>query len=183
MVQGFYHWSCRSRVYPSTFIKKSSITEVFLYRFFTVAPSKSFCEISLQNIKRRRRRDIKILFCLSAFRFRSEKFNTVGNNHGRTQKCDFCISVCKTNFKDHHTPYNIHGFRDLVLVCKMHVCYSTIGKNAEHFDFHSFPSTSSDARSDYMKTNHFKMLLNVFGTTYTYSNCIVHRLFYCRKTT
>ena len=31
----------------------------------------------------------------------------------------------------------------------------------------------------YMKTNHFKMLLNVFSTTYTYSNCIVYRLFYC----
>ena len=144
-MQGFYHWSCRSRVYPSNFIKNSSITEVFLYRFFTVAPSKSFCEISLQNIKRRRRRDIKILFCLSAFRFRSEKLNTVSNNHGHTQKCDFCVSVCKTNIKDHRTPDIIHGFRDLILVCKMHVCSSTIRKNAEHFDFHSFPSISSDA--------------------------------------
>ena len=141
MVQGFYHWSCRSRVYPSTFIKKSSITEVFLYRFFTVAPSKSFCEIPLQNIKRRGRRDIKILFCLSAFRFRSEKFNTVGNNHGRTQKCDFCISVCKTNFTDHYTLDTIHGFRDSVLVCKMRDCYCTIRKNFEHF--HSFPSSDA----------------------------------------
>ena len=32
---------------------------------------------------------------------------------------------------------------------------------------------------DYMKTNHFKMLLNVLSTTYTYSNCIVYQLFYC----
>ena len=30
----------------------------------------------------------------------SEKFNIVSNNHGRTQKCDFCVSVCKTNFTD-----------------------------------------------------------------------------------
>ena len=27
---------------------------------------------------------------------------------------------------------------------------------------------------DHMKTNHFKMLLNVFSTTFTYSNCIVY---------
>ena len=34
-----------------------------------------------------------------------------------------------------------------------------------------------------MKTNHFKMLLNVFSTAYTYLNlnCIVHRLFYFWK--
>ena len=38
-------------------------------------------------------------------------------------KCDFCVSVCKTNFTDHHTPDTIHGFRDSVLVCKMHDCY------------------------------------------------------------
>ena len=30
-----------------------------------------------------------------------------------------------------------------------------------------------------IKINYFKKLLNIFGTTYTYSNCIVYRLFYC----
>ena len=35
---------------------------------------------------------------------RSEKFNIVSNDHGRTQKRDFCVSVGKTNFTDHHTP-------------------------------------------------------------------------------
>ena len=31
---------------------------------------------------------------------RSEKFNIVSNDHRRTQKCDFCVLVCKTNFTD-----------------------------------------------------------------------------------
>ena len=114
---------------------------------------------------------------------RSEKFNIVSNDHGRTRKCYFCVSVCKTNFTDHHTPDTINGFRDSVLVCKMHNCYCAIRKNFEHFHF--FPSDLLIKRCkrlqwlDYMKTNHFKMLLNVFSTTYTYSNCIVYRLFYC----
>ena len=68
----------------------------------------------------------------------SEKFNIVSSDHGRTQKCDFCVSVDKTNFTDHHTPDTINGFRDSVLFCKMHVCYCTIRKNFQHF--HSFSS-------------------------------------------
>ena len=48
-----------------------------------------------------------------------EKFNIVNNDHGRTQKCDFCVAVVKTNFTDHGTPNTINGFRDSVLVCKM----------------------------------------------------------------
>ena len=64
---------------------------------------------------------------------RSEKFNIVNNDHGRTQKSDFLVSVGKTNFTDHHTPDAIKGFRDSVLVCKMHNCYCTICKNFEHF--------------------------------------------------
>ena len=67
---------------------------------------------------------------------RSEKFNIVSNDHGRTQECDFCISVGKTNFTDHDTPYTINVFRNSVLFCKMHDCYCTILKNFEHF--HSF---------------------------------------------
>ena len=58
------------------------------------------------------------------------------------QRWDFCVSVCKSNFTDHHTTNRIHGFRYSVLVCKIHDCM--IRKNFEHF--HSFPS--SDA-SDY----------------------------------
>ena len=124
---------------------------------------------------------------------RSEKFNIVRNDHGRTQKCDFCVSVGKTNFTDHNTPDAINEFRDSVLVCKMHDCYCTIRKNFEHF--HPFSSGLLIKRCkqwasgkrlqclDYMKTNHFKMLLNVCSTTYTHSNCIVYRLFYCSKIT
>ena len=69
---------------------------------------------------------------------RSEKFNTVSNDHGHRQKCDFCVSICKTNFTDHHTPDTIHGFSDSILVCKTRDCYCTIRKNIELF--HSFPS-------------------------------------------
>ena len=53
---------------------------------------------------------------------RSEKFNIVNNNNGLTQKSDFCFSVYKTNFTDHHTLDTIDGFRDSVLVCEMHDC-------------------------------------------------------------
>ena len=70
---------------------------------------------------------------------RLEKFNIVSKDHGRTQKCDFCISVCKTNFADHHTPDKIPRFRDSLLVCKMHD--STILKNIEHV--HSFRSNDA----------------------------------------
>ena len=61
---------------------------------------------------------------------RLEKFNIESNDHGRTQKSDFCIPVCKANFTDHHTPHTImkYGFRDSVLVCKMYDC--TIRKNS-----------------------------------------------------
>ena len=64
---------------------------------------------------------------------RSEKFNIVSNDHGHTQKCDFCLSVGKTNITDHDTPDTINGFRDSVLVCKMHDRYCAIRKNFEHF--------------------------------------------------
>ena len=72
--------------------------------------------------------------CWSLF----ENFNIVSNDHGLTQKCDFCVSVFKINFTDHHTPHTISTFRDSVLICKMHVCYCMIQNNFEHF--HSFSS-------------------------------------------
>ena len=68
----------------------------------------------------------------------SEKFNIV-SNHGHMQKCNIYVSVCKTNFADHHTPDTIHGYKDSVLICKMHDCSCTIRKHFEHF--HSFPSS------------------------------------------
>ena len=49
---------------------------------------------------------------------RSKKFNIVSNDHERTQKGVFCVSVYKTNFTDHRTPDTIDGFRDSVLACK-----------------------------------------------------------------
>ena len=45
---------------------------------------------------------------------RSEKFNIVSNDHGRTQK--FLRAVCKTNFTDHKTSATMHSFRDSILV-------------------------------------------------------------------
>ena len=111
---------------------------------------------------------------------RLEKFNIVSNDHGCMQQCDFCVSVCKTNFTDHQTPGTIHGFRDSVLVCKMHDCYCTIHKNVEHLQSYSSALLIKRLQwLDFMKTNHFKMLLNVFNSRYTYSNCLVYRVFYC----
>ena len=40
---------------------------------------------------------------------RSEKFSVASNDHGRTQKGDFCVSVGKTNFADHDTSDTING--------------------------------------------------------------------------
>ena len=67
-----------------------------------------------------------------------EKFNIVSNDHGRTQKCNFCVLVGNTNLTDHHTPDTINSFRDSTLGCKMHDCYCIISKNFEHC--HSFSS-------------------------------------------
>ena len=39
---------------------------------------------------------------------------------------DFCVSVDKNQFTDHDTPDTINGFRDSILVSKMHDCYCTI---------------------------------------------------------
>ena len=30
----------------------------------------------------------------------SEKFDKVSNDHGRTQKCNFCVSIWKINLRD-----------------------------------------------------------------------------------
>ena len=65
---------------------------------------------------------------------RLEEFNVVSNDHGCTQKCDFCVSVRKSNFTDHHTPYTINGFKGSNLVCKMHDWYCT-GRYAEFRGF------------------------------------------------
>ena len=54
----------------------------------------------------------------------------------------FAFLVCKTNFTDKHTPNKIQGFRESVLVCKIHDC--RIRENFERF--HAFPSTDA---SDY----------------------------------
>ena len=69
---------------------------------------------------------------------RLEKFNIVSNDHGRTQKCDFCVSVCKTDFTDHHIPDTRQGFTDSVLVCKMHDC-KNMQKSVNTQKFRAFP--------------------------------------------
>ena len=116
----------------------------------------------------------------------AEKFNIASNDHGRTQKFDFCIClksktlyICrfspssssprllwnigefgaKEYFADHHTSNTIHGFRDTALVCKMHDCYCRIRKN---FEQHSIPSHWSDA------LDAKKPLQNVFKRIYHY---------------
>ena len=101
-----------------------------------------------------------------------EKFNIVSNDYGRTWKFDFCNSLGKNNFTDHHTPDTINGFRDSILICKMQDCYCTLRKNFLLIrPYHQIKRCKPLQWLDYMKTNHFKMLLKVFSTRYTYLNC------------
>ena len=85
-----------------------------------------------------RRGDIKI----SSVRPRSEKFNIVSKNHGRTQKCNFCVSVCKTDFTD-LMQYRVYIFQ-----------FWSVNPRCKRLQW-----------LDYMKRNHYKMLLNVFSST------------------
>ena len=127
---------------------------------------------------------------------RSENFSIVSNDHGLTQMCNFCVSVGKTNFTDHHTldpiivvtmiQWTVLAIQFSSVKCTAStVPYAKISSiSISHQAFSS--SNASGKRLqwlDYMKTNHFKMLLNVCGTTYAHSNCIVYRLFYCSKIT
>ena len=119
----------------------------------------------------------------------SEKFNIVSNDHERTQKCDFCVSVCKTNFTDHQTPDKIQPFT-IVTTIVLEIWFWSVKARLLLYDTQQISSISVPSHQaghikwwkrlqwlDYMKTNLFKMLLNIFSTTYTYSNCIVYRLF------
>ena len=74
-------------------------------------------------------------------------------------------------FTDHHTPDAMSGYRDAVLVCKMHDCYSTMAKIPSIY-FHSFSSGLFIKRRirqaiAMFRLNENKQLLNVFSTTYT----------------
>ena len=94
---------------------------------------------------------------------RSEKFNIVSNDHGRKQKCDFCIPVRKTNFTDHRRPAGswntINSFRDLVLVSKMHDCM--ICKISEHYGI-SIPSHQAMEAFTMNALEENKLLQNAF---------------------
>ena len=104
---------------------------------------------------------VKTLICRSP----SEKFNIVSNDHGHTQKCNFCVSNSKTNFKDHDTPDTINGFRDSVKGYKMHDCYWTICKNFGHIrpirPFHQ-ASDASGKRLQLLVRLESKPLQNAF---------------------
>ena len=111
-----------------------------------------------------------------------EQFNIVISDHGHTQKCDFCVSVCKANFTDHHTPDTRHGF-SIVLTMVLEIRFWSVKCTPVTVRYakneHPIPSQQRCKRLqrlDYMKTNHFKMLLNLFSTTYLfklYSVCII----------
>ena len=59
----------------------------------------------------------------------SEKFNIVSNDHGRTEKCDFCVLVCKINFTDHCTPDLDIRFRSVTFTPV------TVRKNSKHLHY------------------------------------------------
>ena len=110
---------------------------------------------------------------------RSEKFNMVSNDHGRKQKCDFCVPLFKTNFTDHHKPDIIYmvletWFRSVKCMTVTVRCTKI---SSISIPSHNVSQCKRLQWLDYMETNHFKMLLNLFSTTYAYSVCIVYQLF------
>ena len=82
---------------------------------------------------------------------RAEKFSIVSNDHGCTQKCDFCF-ICRFSpssfaspgllcniqkfgakkifYRPSHTMKKLHSFRDSHLVCKMYDCYCRVCKRS-----------------------------------------------------
>ena len=114
----------------------------------------------------------------SVYRTRLEKFNIVSNYQGRTQKAIFTFQFLKPILQTiiHLMQYTVLGIQ-FWSVKWTTVRYAKI----RAFSFIAIKRCNKLQWLGYMKTNHFKMLLNVFSTTYTYSNCIVYRLFYCWK--
>ena len=112
----------------------------------------------------------------SVYRTRLEKFNIVSNYQGRTQKAIFTFQFLKPILQTiiHLMQYTVLGIQ-FWSVKWTTVRYAKI----RAFSFIAIKRCNQLQWLGYMKTNHFKMLLNVFSTTYTYSNCIVYRLFYC----
>ena len=88
---------------------------------------------------------------------RLEKVNIVNNDHGRTQKSDFLVSVGKTNFTDHHTPDTV--LRVLGIQFWSVKCTTATVRYAKISSI-SIPChpLSNGQWLDYMKTNHSKML-------------------------
>ena len=86
---------------------------------------------------------------------RSEKFNIVSNDHGRTQKSDLVFQLVKPI---------------------LHTISHLIQQTVLGIQFWSVKCTAPTVR--YAKIREHFHSLNVFSTTYTYSNCIVYRLFY-----
>ena len=127
------YYKMRQLLQNATFITNCNSTLTLMlikeYYFFIIKSSLRFLSLRLG-----RQETWKFDYC-------SEKFNIVSNDHGGTEKCDFCVSVCKTKFTDNHTPDAIYGFRDSVQVCKMYHYYFTIRKNVQHF--YSFPSNDA----------------------------------------
>ena len=62
-----------------------------------------------------------------------EKFNIVSNDHERTRKCDFCVSIGKINFTDHDKPDATNGFGDSVLNPQNSEILNIPGKGVEPY--------------------------------------------------
>ena len=85
--------------------------------------------------------------------------------------CNFGVSVCKTNFTEHHIPNTTHGFRDQVKCTT--VWYGKI----------SSISIPSHQAMRAITMSRWKQSYTVWRSACTYSNCIVYRLFYYWKIT
>ena len=114
----------------------------------------------------------------SVYRTCLKKFNIVSNHQGRTQKAIFAFQFLKPILQTitHLIQYTVLGIQ-FWSVKWTTVRYAKI----RAFSFIPIKRCNQLQWLGYIKTNRFKMSLNVFSTTYTYSNCIVYRLFYCWK--
>ena len=94
-----------------------------------------------------------------------EKFNIVSSGHGRSQRCNFCVSFFKTNFTDHHTPDTINGLKDSVLVCKMLDGYCTILKNFEDpsIPCHQAIYGNKPLRNAFKRIKHYIYLFKLYS--------------------
>ena len=122
----------------------------------------------------------------------SEKFNIVSNDHGHTQKCDFCILVCTTSL--HNQFYRpTHSYDHWIRYMNLEIQFWSVKCTTVWYTKISSIFIPSHRAMQVITMNRLdenKPLQNDFKRTYskrinafTYSNFILYWLFYFWKIT